>query len=136
MDLPLLHIPYYCTPSTTHHTAFYNPLHTTKKHTKHICVSGSKMAQDVGVKYPSLSTPVSSTILSSTLVSSTTLSSTLVLSTTLSSTLVSSTTLSSTLVSSTTLSSTPVSSTVVSSTPHFYFNLLLFAALLLNLSRV
>ena len=59
------------------------------------------MAQDVGVKYPSSSTPVSSTTLSSTPVSS-----------------------------------TVVSSTVVSSTPHFYFNLLLFATLLLNLSRV
>ena len=38
-----------CTPSTTHHTAFHNPLHTTNKHAKHICVSGSKKAQDVGM---------------------------------------------------------------------------------------
>ena len=36
-----------CTPSTTHHTAFNNPLHTTNKHTKHICVSGGKI--DVGM---------------------------------------------------------------------------------------
>ena len=32
-----------------HHTAFHNPLHTTNKHTKHICVSSGKMAQDVGM---------------------------------------------------------------------------------------
>ena len=38
-----------CTPNTTHHIAFHNPLHTTNKHTKHICVSGGKMAQDVGM---------------------------------------------------------------------------------------
>ena len=28
-----------CTSTSTHHTAFHNPLHTTNKHTKHICVS-------------------------------------------------------------------------------------------------
>ena len=38
-----------CTPSTTYHTGFHNPLHTTNKHTKHVCVSGGKMAQDVGM---------------------------------------------------------------------------------------
>ena len=38
-----------CTSTCTHHTAFHSPLHTTNKHTKHICVSGGKMAQDVGM---------------------------------------------------------------------------------------
>ena len=37
------------TPSTTLHTAFHNPLHTTNKHTKHICVRVGKMALDVGM---------------------------------------------------------------------------------------
>ena len=36
-------------PALTHHTAFHNPLHMTKKHAKHICVSSGKMAQDVGM---------------------------------------------------------------------------------------
>jgi len=35
------------TPSTTHHTAFHNPLHTTNA--KHICLSGAKIAQGVGM---------------------------------------------------------------------------------------
>ena len=38
-----------CTSTCTHHTAFHNPLHTTNKPTKHICVSRGKMAQDVGM---------------------------------------------------------------------------------------
>ena len=33
------------TPSTTHHTAFHN---VTNKH-KYVCVSGSKIGQDVGM---------------------------------------------------------------------------------------
>ena len=41
------HNPHPCTSTCTHHTAFHNPLHTTNKHTKHICGSSSKMAQDV-----------------------------------------------------------------------------------------
>jgi len=39
-----------CTPSTTHHTAYHNPLLTTKKHESIFHgVSGGKMAQDVGM---------------------------------------------------------------------------------------
>ena len=47
-SLPM-HINMHYTPSTTHHTVLHNPpLHTTN--TKHICVSGGKMAQqDVGM---------------------------------------------------------------------------------------
>ena len=49
-----------CTHSATHCTTFHKPLHTTNKHTKYICVSGGKMAQDVGmvwsvvVSFPSM----------------------------------------------------------------------------------
>ena len=43
-----MHINLHYTPTTAHYTAFHNPpLHTTN--TKHICVSGGKMAQDVGM---------------------------------------------------------------------------------------
>ena len=34
-----------CTSTCTHHTAFHNPLHTTSKHTKHICVSTKQVVR-------------------------------------------------------------------------------------------
>ena len=47
-----------CTSKCTHHTAFHNPLHTTNKHTKHICGSSSKMAQDVGMVWKCCVIPI------------------------------------------------------------------------------
>ena len=42
------------TPTTTHPTAFHTLLCTKLTNTKHICVSGSKMTQDVGMVWESV----------------------------------------------------------------------------------
>ena len=47
----ITHSPCISTMHSQHYPphCLHNPLHTTKKHAKHVCVSGCKLAQDVGM---------------------------------------------------------------------------------------